>query len=179
MPRLGARAALLLLLAAAAATAPLAAAQTCGNIDALGAGRASGKGIKDDTAALQDMDRDAAIGLIYLPPGAYRVARSLSLRKPVFGEAGAYFIVESGATLTLESQPEYPLWAKLFELRGGCASVCWWKAGRGHGVAHPWAIVASSSGGGSLGSAATTLLPLHCCPPDVSGCRQRHRQIWF
>jgi hypothetical protein len=178
MPRLGARAALLLLLAAAAATAPLAAAQTCGNIDALGAGRASGKGIKDDTAALQAMDRDAAIGLIYLPPGAYRVARSLSLRKPVFGEAGAYFIVESGATLTLESQPEYPLWAKLFELRGGCAWVLVWSRQAACGGTR-MCDGCQQQRSGALGSAATPLLPLHCCRPDVSGCRQRRRQVWF
>ncbi|EFN58054.1 hypothetical protein CHLNCDRAFT_142306 [Chlorella variabilis] len=112
---------LLLLLAAvvaAAQWAPSAAAQTCGNIDALGPGRASGKGVKNDAPALAAMDSNPSVGLIYLPRGRYRISSSLSLRKPVLGEQGAVFQVEGGATLTLQSQPEYGLW-RLFDVRAG------------------------------------------------------------
>ncbi len=95
-----------------------AATQTCGNIDALGAGRATGKGSANDAPALQRMDADGSTGLIYLPPGRYRIASSLTLRKPLFGESGAVLVVD-GVTLTLLAQPEHPR-VKLFEIQGAC-----------------------------------------------------------
>lgn len=108
---------MLLLLAAALLPGP-AAAQTCGNIDALGAGRATGKGSANDAAALQRMDADSSIGLIYLPPGRYRIASPLTLGKPLFGESGAVLVVD-GVALTLLAQPEHPR-VRLFEIRGAC-----------------------------------------------------------
>lgn len=105
------------LLVAAAAVAP-AAAQTCGNIDALARGRGiTGAGGAGDASALQRMDSDSNIGLIYLPPGTYNIASSLTLRKPIFGESGAILLVQPGVTLTLLTQPEHPR-VQLFRLRG-------------------------------------------------------------
>lgn len=96
-----------------------AATQTCGNIDALGAGRATGKGSANDASALQRMDADTSTGLIYLPPGRYRIASTLTLRKPLFAESGAVLVVD-GVTLTLLAQPEAPR-VRLFEIRGACS----------------------------------------------------------
>lgn len=62
------------------------------------------------------MDADTSTGLIYLPPGRYRIASTLTLRKPLFAESGAVLVVD-GVTLTLLAQPEAPR-VRLFEIRG-------------------------------------------------------------
>jgi hypothetical protein len=111
------RSVLLLLAVVLVAAAQPTAAQTCGSIDALGAGRASGKGVTNDAPALAAMDNNPATGLIYLPKGRYRIATSLTLAKPILGDQGAILQVDSGATLKLKAQPEYGLW-RLFDVRG-------------------------------------------------------------
>lgn len=117
------RCASLLLLAALAATlAHEALAQTCGNIDALAAGRAAGNGVTNDAPALAKMDGDGAVGLIYLRRGRYRLTTSLNLRKPLMCDAGAVLQVDAGVTLTIQSQPECGL-ARMFDVkreRGSC-----------------------------------------------------------
>ena len=74
----------------------LACAQTCGNIDA-------------KTRGINELEADASVGIIYMSAGTYRISNSLTLNKPIVGEAGAVFSVDKGVTLKIINQPEHPL----------------------------------------------------------------------
>ncbi|GAB4813479.1 hypothetical protein N2152v2_000525 [Parachlorella kessleri] len=93
--------------------------QTCGSTDVRSKG-AQGDGSRDDTGAFQAVDGDPSAGVIFMQKGTYRIARSVTLTKPVVATTGAVFKVEAGVTLTLANQPQHP-YGRFFD--GGGAVV--------------------------------------------------------
>lgn len=76
---------------------------------------AKGDGVSDDSAAIIAAEKAAKKGVDY-PPGAYRIAKNMVLTNPAILQAGAYFYVDPGKTLTLNT----PVYAgsKEFIFRG-------------------------------------------------------------
>ena len=66
------------------------AAQECGDSSVHAKG-AAGNGQQDDAGAFVVMENDPSVGIIYMAAGTYRLANSITLNKPIIGDAGAVF----------------------------------------------------------------------------------------
>lgn len=66
--------------------------QECGNSD-VRSKAAYGDGSHDDTDAFLRQENDGGAGVIYMSPGNYRIARSITLTKPIIASQDATFQV--------------------------------------------------------------------------------------
>jgi hypothetical protein len=100
---------------------------------------ATGNGVADDRTAIEAADAGAT-GFVHYPTGTYKVGSDITLTTPIVMDAGAMFLVATGATLTLNCpiQAGYSQifsWAgtgKVVFASGGTPAVYpeWWGATR-------------------------------------------------